>query len=526
MMSLELLLFPMLIVFVIAIVLYLVCYFTAQKFLPAQRIQPKMNLIIAILLIISLVDFLIGTFFPFLGNGLSFELKVIIICISLITSLISIPVLFSLSKIYPFDIASKKIVRHLLKIAMTLVIISQIIVVLSYGYELLALFSDVTQLLGTNFIFEIGDPTILTEITESFPNYLLLVLILILKSLFVISHHSALLICYIGVLFIFWEWGIAMRDPIIGYFKIFAYGYLLQGVGQLFLSFWLIIDSFGVFASTNDLFYFLLDTLQFTGGILATLGVTVYYFAFAIACLNLLSNIEHLIFPQWLIITLKCSSVIIPTIYGILYSFNFLGSLLDLIFKDPFLYDLLDFNIQLTHLVDIVGVWLVPLAAGAFFFAGYIRSKEKPNVTFSSFLILSFLSVFLIFYAGNNTLTVLTWTGLIHGQFGIVGILFFMYSLSRVAEHASRYRQVIRKIRENPEDFMFLAELGRSERKLRAWEKIDSMSKEGIIKPLTPIKEKEDDTKIAAEINSYMAELEAIRSKRARTRSTKKVSIS
>jgi len=62
---------------------------------------------------------------------------------------------------------------------------------------------------------------------------------------------------------------------------------------------------------------------------------------------------------------------------------------------------------------------------------------------------------------------------------------------------------------------MFLAELGKSERKIKAWQKIDTMSKEGIIKPLTPVADKKDETQLAAEVNSYMAELEAIRKQRA-----------
>ncbi len=523
-MSLESLVMPMLVTIFIAVVIYFAINYLTQIVIPRKLVQSKVNIVIAILLIISLFDFLIGTIVPFFGNNNNFEFEFLILSISLVISFISIPVLFALRNVYPFDIANKQIVRQILSMAMTLVIISQILVTLSYGYEILAIFSDVPQLLGNYLIFQIPDPVILSDITETYPNYLLLVIILVLKSILVLSHHSAIVLCYIGVLLIFWEWGVAMRDPLIGYFKVFSYGYLLQGIGQLLVSFWLIIDSFGIFTGTNGFFALLLYTIQLSGGILATLGVAIYYLSFAIACLKLLGNIEHLVFPQWLIVTLKASSVIIPTIYGILYSFNFLGSLIALLLPSSFLDSLLDLNIRLTHQVDIVGVWLVPLAAGSFFFAGYIRSKEKPNVTFSSFLILAFLSILLIFYAGNNTLTVITWTGLIHGQFGIVGILFFMYSLSRVAEHASRHRQVIRKIRENPDDFMFLAELGRSERKLRAWEKIDSMSKEGLIKPLTPIEEKEDETKIAAEINSYMSELEAIRSKRAKRRAARKAS--
>ena len=178
-------------------------------------------------------------------------------------------------------------------------------------------------------------------------------------------------------------------------------------------------------------------------------------------------------------------------------------------------YSFVDSLTNLTHLTDFLGIWLVPLAAGLFFLAAYIRSKEKPNVQFSSFLILGFFSILMLFYSGNNTLSLISWNGLTHGQLGVIGILFLMYSLSRVAEHASRHRQVIRKIRENPEDFMFLAELGKSERKIQAWQKIDTMSKEGIIKPLTPVVEKEDETQLAAEVNSYMAEIEAIRKRRA-----------
>ncbi|MFW9905780.1 MAG: hypothetical protein ACFFFH_15715 [Candidatus Thorarchaeota archaeon] len=507
---------PLFVLIILGIVIYFFFQVIGQKLLSLEVIIAKLNYIIATFLVVSLLDFFVGAFFPFL-DGLTFEIQIFFLGTSFLVSMISIPFLFALRSVYPFDIANKPLLRSFLYISMTLVIISQITATLTLGLEIIAKFSDISQLIGNFFIFESADAFILVDISETEANYTILVLILILRSFFVFSHHSAIIMGYLGALLIFSEWGVAMRDPVIGFFKTFCYGYLLQGIGQSLVGIWLIADSFGVIIN--------LELIQFVGGALATTGIIIYYISFAITCLNLLGNIEHLVFPQWLINVLKASAVIIPLIYSILYAINLVGSLIAMIFL-PELYPFLDFVIELTHIADIFGVWLVPLAAGAFFMAAYVRSKEKPNVKFSSFLILSFLTVLLLFFAGNNTLTLISWLGLIHGQFGVVGILFFMYSLSRVAEHASRHRQVIRKIRENPEDFMFLAELGRSERKLQAWAKIDAMSKEGIIKPLTPIPEKKDETLIAAEVNSYMAEIEAIRKQRESRRAMKRETVS
>ena len=491
-MNLGLVGIPILVLIVLGILTYFFFQFIGQKLLSSEVIITKLNYIIAVFLVISFLDFFVGAFFPFL-KGLTFEIQILFLGTSFLVSLISIPFLFALRSVYPFDIANKPSLRSFLYISMTLVIISQITATLTLGLEIIAKYSDISQLIGNFFIFETADAFILSDIPDTDTNYTILVLILILRSFFVFSHHSAITMGYLGALLIFSEWGVAMRDPVIGFFKTFCYGYLLQGIGQILVGIWLVADSFGVAIN--------LELIQFVGGALATAGILVYYVSFAITCLNLLGNIEHLVFPQWLITILKASAVVIPLIYGILYAINLFGSLIAIMFL-PELYPFLDFVIELTHFADIFGVWLVPLAAGAFFMAAYIRSKEKPNVKFSSFLILSFLTVLLLFFAGNNTLTLISWLGLIHGQFGVVGILFFMYSLSRVAEHASRHRQVIRKIRENPEDFMFLAELGRSERKLQAWAKIDAMSREGIIKPLTPMPEKKDETLVAAEVNS------------------------
>ncbi len=482
--------------------------FLAEKFFSLESIKSNLNIIIALLFILSLADFLIGAIFTFPSSSSN---DLLILVGSLLISIGIIPILFALRSVYPFDIAKRPQIKSILSITLSLVIFSQIIVSITYVYEILALVGDVRILIGFNQIFSPSSTILLPDLAQDNPNYVILLLIFFMRTMLILVHHFAIVLGFLGALMIFNEWGVAMRDPIIGFFKLFSYGYILQGIGQVVVGFLLALYSFtGVFNS------FLID-IEFLGGSIAIAGTIIYYIAFAIASLNLLRNIEHLVFPQRLIDLLKITSIAIPTIYSILYALTLIGSILARIVSSD-IYSFVDTMTELTHLTDFVGVWLVPLAAGLFFLAAYLRSKEKPHVTFSSFLLLGFFSILMLFYSGNNTLTLISWNGLTHGQLGIIGILFLMYSLSRVAEHASRHRQVITKIRENPEDFMFLAELGKSERKIQAWQKIDAMSKEGIIKPLTPVPEKEDETKLAAEVNSYMVELEMIRKRRAAKR--------
>jgi hypothetical protein len=400
---------------------------------------------------------------------------------------------------------------------MVFVILSQILSSIVYSYEIIAYLFNISDLIGFNEIFLPDSVFLLTDISSSVADFPLLLIIFVIRSLLVISHHFSVLVGFLSAFLIFNEWGVAMRDPVIGFFKLFAFGYLFQGAGQIFKGISLIGYSVGLYGSD------LKGPIDFTFGTLAISGTVIYYIAFSIASSNLLSNIEHLVFPRWLIKILKATSVIIPFFYACLYLLILIGSFFAYTVL-PDLWLFVDGIVQITHTTDFVGIWLVPLAASIFFLAAYIRSKEKPNVRFSSYLVLGFFSVLLLFYAGNNTLSLISWTGLIHGQIGVIGILFFMYSLSRVAEHASRHRQVIRKIRENPEDFMFLNELGKSERKIQAWAKIDMMAKDGLIKPLTPAAEKKDETQLASEVNSYMAELEAIQKRRAARRAARQAS--
>jgi hypothetical protein len=98
---------------------------------------------------------------------------------------------------------------------------------------------------------------------------------------------------------------------------------------------------------------------------------------------------------------------------------------------------------------------------------------------------------------------------MLHGPLALLGSITLLYGLSRVADHASRYRRVMKHIRETPDDFLFLAQLGEAERKIKIWEKVDSLVTTGIIKPLVPTNKPPDETKIVAEINSYMAEITA-----------------
>ena len=179
---------------------------------------------------------------------------------------------------------------------------------------------------------------------------------------------------------------------------------------------------------------------------------------------------------------------------------------------DNTIIDAAELFIDITHFIDFFAMILLPLTCGLFFLSAYYTSykqKEEKSKKLSNFVLWSFLSLFLLFGVGNNTLSTVSWFGMIHAPLALLGSLLLLYGLSRVADHASRHRRIIKQIRNNPEEFMFLAELGKAERKIQLNTKVDSLVKTGVIKPLVPTIEK-DETETAAEINSYMAEISKI----------------
>ena len=104
-------------------------------------------------------------------------------------------------------------------------------------------------------------------------------------------------------------------------------------------------------------------------------------------------------------------------------------------------------------------------------------------------------------------MSTISWFGMLHDSLALLGAITLVYGSSRVTDNASRYRRVIKHIRETPDDFLFLAKLGEAERKIQIWKKGSSLIKTGIIQPLVPTSTPPDETKIAVEINSYWDEI-------------------
>ena len=188
-MSFDQLIIPIVILLILAVIFFLIGSFVSNVFLSPERVRANLNILIGFLFVLALVDFLIGALFTFPDSSSS---DLLILFGSFLISIVTIPILFALRSVYPFDIVKKSQVKSILSIALTLVIISQLIVSLVYIYEIIALVANVDILLGFNQIFTPSITIILPNFAENDPQYVTLVLILIMRSILLLTHHFAI----------------------------------------------------------------------------------------------------------------------------------------------------------------------------------------------------------------------------------------------------------------------------------------------------------------------------------------------
>ncbi len=501
------------------IIAYLITEIMPKKsFIPKNWTgQAHFHKLLIILIIIALGDFYFVSLFPVVSRFEEEQLRYATLIVFLILTVISTMLILEIRSIV-LEIKTTQIKRNevFLKLSFSLILTQKVIIFIFYLVALIALGFDVATLPGEPFIFDIDEVTETAEI-RSFENSdrIMLLFLTGIKGAFLIIHHFSLFFIFTTLFVIFYEWNSRVKETPINFFMIFSFGFIIQGIGQVIQSIGLFYAPFFLTSSGKVSKY--ISAPVAVGSFIVLLGSIIYFFAFMMASLTLLRNISHMVLPVWLQNICKIGVVIIPILYTTLYTVLAILNiawLLDIGDIEKLSKDLE----WLTHIVDFPAMILLPLSCGLFFLVAYIqgRSKEKSQ-ELGSFVLWTFLSLFLVFGAGNNTMSSLSYFGMLHGPLALLGALLLMYGLSRVADHASRHRRVIRHIRQNPEDFAFLAKLGEGERKTQIWAKVDSLVKTGVIKPIVPT-ETPDETKAAAEVNSYMAEITKTFDRRARRR--------
>ncbi|MFX1512587.1 MAG: hypothetical protein ACFFCQ_08370 [Promethearchaeota archaeon] len=464
--------------------------------------------LLILVIIVALFDFYFVSLIPVLARISDSIIQYLIVGIFLISAVIIIFITIEIRNIV-LNLKISLIARNIrfLRYSLLLILAQEIVITLFYLTAILNLILGIDTLPGVAFIFDVKDSEIadLDDITHSIK--LIPVLLLTgIKGAFLFLHHGAILLVFITLYVILEEWNNRTHETPIDYFLIFTLGYVIQGVGQ-------IIQSLGVFSTAlilapdEDIPGFLAIPIVL-GGLIVLIGAIIYYFSFTLAAMSLLNNISHLLLPKWAHNVSKVIVVIFPVLYGILYLMLAILNLVWIIIGGSTIEDLASALEWITHLIDIPAMILMPLCCGLFFLIAFRQSRSKKRgQELGSYVLWTFLSLFLVFGSGNNTMSAVSWFGMIHGPLSLLGAIVLLYGLSRVADHASRHRRVIQHIRENPDEFMFLAKLGEAERKIQVWAKVDSLVKTGIIKPLVPTESPPDETQAVAEINSYMAEI-------------------
>ncbi|MHA1450489.1 MAG: hypothetical protein ACTSP4_13860 [Candidatus Hodarchaeales archaeon] len=501
----------------IIIISYLMAGFLSKRSFLTGIISGQENLhwLLGLLIVMALGDFYFVSFIPVAVRITDPVTRQGVLGIFAILSIIAILITIEIRKVV-LDIQISLIDRNMqfLQYSITLIIMQEIVVALFYLGSMIGSGLGAEVLPGVTFIFdvqatEIADLSLITD-----PVTLISVLLLAsIKGTFLVLHHGSIIIVFMTLFVIFQEWNSRTHETPINFFVFFTLGFVIQGLGQIMQTGGSILAAF----YTGDLPYFI--SLPITLGVFIHLiGAITYYIFFILASVSLLNNISHMLLPKILAFFCKILVIILPAVYGILYTLIFLLNGLWFIgFGGEDFYNLAEYLVELTHLLDIPAMIILPFSCGLFFLVAYRQGKEKEKGRqLSSFVLWSFLALFLIFGTGNNTMSTVSWFGMLHGPLSLLGAITLLYGMSRVADHASRHRRVIKYIRDNPEDFTFLTKLGEAERKIQCWVKVDSLVKTGVIKPLVPV-EKPDETKVAAEINSYMAEIARTR-KRVRKR--------
>ena len=483
-----------------------------RSYLPDNLIgQDNFHKMLALLIVIALADFYFVSFIPVVKRFNNPAIEFVVLGIFLVLSLVSIIICIEIREVI-LDINISLINRNLqfLQYSIRLILMQGIVVALFYLNGLITLMLGIDTLPGIAFIFEIQESEIsdLNLITDSLPLISVLTLAGI-KGAFLLLHHGSIIIVFVTLYVIFEEWSGRTRETSINYFKIFTLGFVIQGMGQVIQSIGIIYASH-VITLSNEIPAFI--SLPITlGSFIVLIGAIIYFISFMLAALSLLGNISHMLVPRKMLAFYKIAVIVFPIIYGILYSLLFLMNLSWFFgIGGSSAEDLAKTLETATHLLDLPAMILLPLGCGLFFLVAYRQSHEKKKgMQLSNYVLWTFMSLFLIFGVGNNTMSAVSWFGMLHGPLTLLGSIVLLYGLSRVADHASRFRQVIKHIRESPDDFIFLAKLGEAERKIQIWAKVESLVKSDIIKPLVPTKTPLDETKAAAEIRSYMDEINA-----------------
>ncbi|MFX0126454.1 MAG: hypothetical protein ACFFAE_22745, partial [Candidatus Hodarchaeota archaeon] len=418
-------------------------------------------------IIVAVADFYFVSFVPVVSRIGESTVQHLVISFFLIISLIMIVMTIEIRTIV-LNMKISLIARNVrfLQYSFYLIIIQEIVVVLFYLVATINLILGVEVLPGIAFIFDIKDSEIadLSEISDSM-KLISILLLTGIKGSFLILHHGSILIVFLTLYVIFEEWNSRTHETPITYFMVFVLGYMIQGMGQL-------IQSFGVFSTSlfltpDDKIPIIIALPIALGSLITLIGAIIYYFSFTLAALSLLNNISHLLLPYWARTMSKVIVVIFPILYGILYLMLAILNLIWLIFGGKSIEDLATNLEDFTHMIDIPAMILMPLSCGLFFLVAYGQSRgKKRGQELGSYVLWTFFSLFLIFGSGNNTMSAVSWFGMLHGPLSLLGAIILIYGLSRVADHASRHRRVIKHIRDNPDDFLFLTKLGEAERKI------------------------------------------------------------
>lgn len=498
--------------FVIAIIIaYLLTLILPKKsYLPnSMKGQENFYKVLILLVLISLADFYFVSMVPVVTRLANTILEYLTMTIFLILSIITIFLCIEIRNLV-LNLEISFINRNLdvLRYSISLILIQAILVTFFYLFGLVTMILGVYTLPGVVFIFDIKQSEVanLSLITDSLPLFSVLILAGI-KCAFLLLHHGSIIIVFITLLVIFEEWSGRTRETSINYFRIFALGFVIQGIGQFIQALGLVYTSYFLTPGIDIPWFIALPIV--IGSLIVLIGAILYYFSFMMAALSLIGNISHMLIPPAILALYKIAVIVFPVIYSILY-----GMLFVLNISWFFGIGGADLKVQadaleaFTHLLDVPAMIILPTSCGLFFLVAYRQTHEKKKgAQISDYLMWAFLSLFFIFGIGNNTMSAVSWFGMLHGPITLLGSIVFLYGLSRVADHASRYRQVIKYIREKPSDFLFLTKLGEAERKIQIWDKVESLVKEDIIKPLVPIKAPIDETRAAAEIKSYMEEI-------------------
>lgn len=481
----------------------------SPKLVSVVKLRNKDSLykIFILLALVTLFDFYFVSIIPFVGSISEVEIQALLLfAFMLVTAISYVLVLAVRDSILDIQVSGIARNERFLKLSLDLILVQLMLVTLFYFESVLAVFSDIDTLPGVAFLFDTELAFDLSSLETLGQQEQFMILILTgIKGAFLLIHHGSIIVVFVTLFAIFQEWNSRTHETPINYFTLFSLGFVLQGVGQSVQAMGLFFSPF-LLTSADEIPAYL-SILITVGGFVVIAGMVVYFISFLLAGFSLLGNISHLLAPNWLKNSCKVALVFFPFIYALLYSILGLLNLFWFIGL-PGANDLGISVAELIHLLDFPAIVMLPFASGLFFLVAFrqSRSKEKGK-ELGQFVLWTFLSLFFLFTIGNNTMSNLTWFGMLHGPLSLFGAILLLFGLSRVADHASRHRRVIKTIRENPDDFAFLHKLGEAERRIQVWAKVDSLVKTGVIKPLVPSGEQPSETQVAQEVSSYMDEI-------------------